>query len=505
MNTKFGDSEYKLGESNINITGIEDTDPEYSKVDHLINAIITTSPSLVNLKLENLILNNITDTMFALEFFKTKSNSSNGYSSNGFSLGNLFKAFSDRNAELKDIPDSKDIANSLKELDTVSSFPVLTTISFNSTTVSFDFLNKIFKKLGHELTILDLSNMTFTEINNKNIFDLLDTLVAFQKITPHIEILKLNCTNITDAQMLYLFLKGANDLKELWYRQSDKPDFSKLKQNNLTPLPNLKKIYFSNVYPYNIGSSTNAYTIPQTTLHSILNQCVALEELYLSNNNLPSYVSKFPNIYIPALTISLSKLTHLYLDNTDISADYLIYLLEKTPNVTVLSLNSSNDGTIITDDYIKQIAPAITKLKLKELHFNINGIDLDTLIDNIIKPIESLTILELPFIKDYNYGTMAFRKYDKVILYDNQTIKNIIDGTGEYSKLTPGQKMAELDKMSEENGNITSQLNELFSENGGGSGGGSEGSSNKTLMIIAIIIGIILFTLVGGYFIFKFI
>ena len=131
------------------------------------------------------------------------------------------------------------------------------------------------------------------------------------------------------------------------------------------------------------------------------------------------------------------------------------------------------------------------------------------MIDNIIKPIESLTILELPFIKDYNYGTMAFRKYDKVILYDNKTIKDIIDGAGQYNKLTPKQKMAELDMMSEENGNITSQLNELFSENGGGSdggsGGGSEGSSNKTLMIIAIIIGIILFTLVGGYFIFKFI
>jgi hypothetical protein len=302
MSTKFGDSEYKLGDSNINITGIEDTNSEYSKVDHLINAIITTSPSLVNLKLENLILNNITDTMFALEFFKNKSDGGS------FSLKNLLNAFSARNAALKDIPDSKDIANSLTQLNNVASFPVLTTISFNSTTVSFDFLNKIFKKLEHELTILDLSNMTFTEIkNNKNIFDLSDTLKTFQKITPHIEILKLNCTNITDPQMLYLFLKGANDLKELWYRQSNKPDFSKLNQNNLTPLPNLKKIYFSNVYPYNIGSSTNAYTIPQTTLHSILNQCVALEELYLSNNNLPSYVSTFSDIYIPALTISSVK------------------------------------------------------------------------------------------------------------------------------------------------------------------------------------------------------
>ena len=499
MTTQFGNQKYAMGDININVTGIENTDFNYSNVSHLINAIVTTSPSLVNLTLENLDLNDITNTLYTLKYFSNLSSSK-------FSLTNFLKNHKDKKDELAKIPKSKDIVESLLLLDDVKSFPNLTTVSFNSTTVSFDFLNQIFKKLGHDLTMLDLSNMTFTEnINSKKILDLIDTLVALKNITSHIEILKLNCTNITDPQLFYLFLEGAKDLKELWYRQSNKPDFSTLQNNKLTPLPNLKKIYFSNVYPYNIGGST-VYTIPQTTLHSILNQCVALEELYLSNNDLSSYITS-SSTKIPALTISLSTLTHLYLDNTNISANYLIYLLEKTPNVTTLSLNSSNDGNIITDEYIIQIAPAITKLKLTELHFNIIGIpDLDNLIDNIIKPIGSLTILELPFIKDYNYGKMAFRKYKKVILYDNLTIKAIINGTGDYSKLTPKQKMNELDIMSEDNGNIKSQLNELFSENGGDSGSGDSGSSsNKTLVIIAIIIGIILFTLVGGYFIFKFI
>jgi len=289
-------------------------------------------------------------------------------------------------------------------------------------------------------------------------------------------------------------LNGADQLIKLIFKQNNKPDFLTPSLKFTKAFNHLKVIDLSNITATILsadGSPTiTEHEISQFTIHQILINSPNLEELYLANNNLKEFTSTDTT---NKLVVELKNLKILRLDNTNITSEYLSYLLENTPNLQVLGLNSDKLTWNIEDCSI-----IITQLKLTELYINISNLndnDLLYIIEKIINPIDTLKTLELPYIETFDYGNMAFRLYDKVLLYDNNNIEKILTSTD--PNYSPNKKLKDLD---DSVGDIKGQLNNMYNQNMGLTG--SDGSSN--IMMIVIVIVILLIAGVGGFLLFKF-
>jgi hypothetical protein len=404
--------------------------------------------------------------------------------------------------------------------------PNLEYLSFNSTTVNIGFIYYILsgiqravsqnngKNIQH-LDYLDLSstNLTinegpyidnlftstpertvieYTDITRENFYSIFNTIAS------NLKILKLSNSQLADPQLFYNMLNGADELIKLIFKQNSKPD---LKTSNLKfdkPFTNLKVIDFTNIPIDTSAETLNSnpefeFDITQYTVHIILTKSPNLEELYLSSNNLSKF--KETNLERGLELTDLNNLKILRLDNTNIAEEYLNYLLEHTPNLQVLGLNSD-----VLIWKIEDCAVHITNLKLTELYINIIGLtgdDLRKITEQIIRPIETLNTLELPYIESYDYGNLAFRPYKKVVLYDNNTIADILKPSTD----PPAKKKEKLDAAV---GDITNQLNNMYNENMGITGGSGSGDSSNTMMIIIIVFVILLITGVGGFLLFKY-
>jgi len=383
----------------------------------------------------------------------------------------------------------------------VSEEPINTSLAEVSSEKKIAYITRILNQLGTEKD-KNPSLIPYTNITTNDLYNI------FTHIAPNLKILKLSNSQLRDPLLFYYMLNEADELVKLTFKQNSKPDLtsSGLKFSSSKPFSSLKVIDFSNVssgpLPENITTSTPNFEISQYTVHNILINSINLEELYLAGNDLEKF-SETINNPIPNLP-NLTKLKILRLDNTNITSGYLTYLLEHTPNLQVLGLNS--DTTTILDlskniTHIDSISPIISNLtKLSELYINIIGLTDDQLkeiIEKIIKPIETLKTLELPYIQSFDYGYLAFREYNSVILYDNTAITNALTNKTKSNS----QRNAEIEAAI---GNITNQINNMYKENMGiTDGSGLGGSTSNSMMLIVIIFVVLLIAGIGGFFLFK--
>lgn len=500
--------------------------------DTLIQVIKLCSNSLQKLLLENLYLDDLRVTKYSrkdsLVRLKEVSTTTQGFFSSlkdGLSsIGGLVKC---QFQTCKKSPE--EVLNDYKQLGTKDFncykswlLPQLEYLSFNSTTVNIAFIyytllakkpktldiktcaeRGIFDqfKQMQPLDYLDLSGTnlsTTTDSKNRDILlntdvNINDLYSIFNYIAPNLKVLKISNSNLDDPLLFYSMLNGADQLIKLIFKQNNKPNFSTPGLKFTEPFNHLKVIDLSNITATVLDPdgkpTTTEHEISQFTIHQILINSPNLEELYLANNNL----KEFTSTDITNKLVELPNLKILRLDNTNITSEYLSYLLEHTPNVQVLGLNSDK----LTWD-IEECSIIITQLKLKELYINISNLnenDLQSIIEKIIDPIDTLKTLELPYIEEFDYGNMAFRIYDKVLLYDNNNINKILTSTDpNYSS---NKKLKDLN---DSIGDIKGQLNNMYNQNMGLTGG--DGSSN--IMMIVIVIVILLIAGVGGFLLFKF-
>jgi hypothetical protein len=216
--------------------------------------------------------------------------------------------------------------------------------------------------------------------------------------------------------------------------------------------------------------------ISQTYLNVILKMTPSLKLLSLSNNDLTQYETsdEFPE---------LPNLEELYLNDIKFnSANIIVELLNKTPNIKKLTLNQNNFDV----SNIKIIGEAISQLEhLTNIELDLidrsdtttDGISpsiLNAQIENIIYPNNNVVNILLSTSKDYNYSILAFRKYEKVLL---NTYKIKLDNTKSPYEII----------------NITDKINNLYDPN------------KNTVKIILIIVMVFIITgaLYGGYKIYK--
>lgn len=487
---------------------------EVNRYDKLLDVIMLCSNSLNQLLLDNLDLTNLTFSKYTRYDSLSKSYNTlqnvvnNTIPPNTAELKlKLFKCLLENNLD-KSKCTNFILPLEIKRFENLT-LPNLEYFSLNSTIVDLDFIYYILlAKINN--TVRQLQQLDYLDLSSTNLILVSpnqpgDSIIpttsitynqlynVFNKIAPNLKILKISNTNFTDPKLLYNMINGADELIQLFFKQNSKPN---IELDFTTPFKQLKVLDFSNITSKSIDSNNNFtinFTISQNTLHKILINSPILEELYLSGNDLKDFRTD-----IQPKLIELNRLKILRLDNTNINTDYLNYILEYTPYLQVLGLNSEK---LLWD--IDDSAVLITKLQLSELYLNIFDLDLQTndrdIIDKIIKPIDTLKTLELPYIESFDYGYLAFRSYRKVVLYNNKRIAQILSPTNTDP---PARKKANLETTSED---IKDQLNNIYNENMGitTTSPSSPGSSNTVLMVVIIFI-ILIITGVGGFLLFKY-
>ena len=161
------------------------------------------------------------------------------------------------------------------------------------------------------------------------------------------------------------------------------------------------------------------------------------------------------------------------------SMSIIIELLKKTPNINKLTLNRNvfdasnikNIGEIISElNNLKQIELDIIDNNTKSIAPDV----LDEQIKSIVYPNDNITSILLSISDKYNYGKLAFRKYEKVLL---NTYEKKQDGTNSNYGIE----------------NITDKINSLYDPN----------KNNTKIVLIIICVFIITGSLYAGYKLYK--
>ena len=328
----------------------------------------------------------------------------------------------------------------------------LENIILDNTNITDANINKLLLKTNN-IKALHLNNttknmysvnqFTFPTLVNLEYFSLSNDTTTSSSITINVLYKLLN--NMPNIK--YLNIIGNNDL-----------GLTNTKLNNLMKL---EKLYLDN---------TN---ISQKYLNEILNMAPSLKLLSLSNNNFKQYETSnaFPE---------LQNLKELYLNNMTISSmSIIIELLKKTPNINKLTLNRNvfdasnikNIGEIISElNNLKQIELDIIDNNTKSIAPDV----LDEQIKSIVYPNDNITSILLSISDKYNYGKLAFRKYEKVLL---NTYEKKQDGTNSNYGIE----------------NITDKINSLYDPN----------KNNTKIVLIIICVFIITGSLYAGYKLYK--
>ena len=438
----------------------------------LLNILKLTAPSMTDLNLRNLDLNNYKPVLSSDKIVL-------------YDTGTKQKVLDEKNTEI--------------EFPELPNFPNLKTLNLSGAKISEELLILLLNNAPN----IQIINLIGSDMSGYGSFTRLGSQSKLSlKPLNNIKNLLLDYTNINSSTLGSLlnntpnieWLSLMNNVKSTY----DSGQFIPIDTNKNSKIFN--NLSFLNVS--NISESTNGVSnsISFNNLVKLLNIAPNLVTLQASSNNFLLDTS--------AQSLNpLIKLETSILNDTNISADLLNSILLKTPNLTELFINDNNN---LDSKYLETIAPNV--LKLTGLHlYNNKNVDnkcntttnnfneknilmstpdvdglLTSLNENILK--KSLTIqnLNLPYSDSYYYGDFAHKKYNKVII---NTIQQKYE-KDEDGDIGPCYLVDIVD-------NITEYINSLYSIPP------SNQISHTTQIIIIIVISLILMAL--GFFGFKFV